>query len=126
MNVSPLICYPFPPPTEKSRGGLLHPNPLMGARSPDVDPLCDPQHGAAVTLLQPAQPGVQQQGQQPLRSRLHTQPCRRILPRSQRGPQAGEPESVLESSSTEHRGDGGKRLSRGPYQDVRTQHWINR
>lgn len=108
-----------PPPVEKPRGGLLHPNPVLGARSPDADPLRDPQHGAAATLLQPAQPGVQQQGQQPLRSCLHPQPRRRLLPQPQGGPQTGEPESLLESSSTEHRGDGGKRLSRGPYQDVR-------
>ncbi len=116
-----LSNFHFPPPIEKPRGGLLYSNPVLGARSPDADPLRDPQHGAAAAFLQPAQPGVQQQGQQPLGSRLHPQPRSHLLPRPQGGPQTGEPESLLESSSTEHRGDGGKRLSRGPYQDVRTQ-----
>lgn len=75
-----VIPYPFTPPLEKPRGGLLHPNPDLGARSPNADPLRDPQHGAAATLLQPAQPGVQQQGQQPLESSLHSQPHRLLLP----------------------------------------------
>lgn len=116
-----VTCYVLPLPLEKPRGGLLHQNPVLGARPPDADPVCDPQHGAAVALLQPAQSGVQQQGRQPLRSFLHPQPHKLLLPQPQGGPQTGEPESLLESSSTEHRGDGGKRLSGGTYKDVRTQ-----
>lgn len=87
---------------EKPRRGLLHPNPVLGARSPNADPLRDPQYGAAAALLQLAQPGVQQQGQQPLRPRLRSQPHRCLFPQPQGGPQTGEPESVLESSSTKH------------------------
>lgn len=36
---------------EKPRGGLLHANSVLGARAPNADPLRDPQHGAAATLL---------------------------------------------------------------------------
>lgn len=91
----------------------------MGAGPPDADPLRHPQHGAAAALLQPAQPGLQQQGELPIGARLHPQSHGFLLPRRQGRPQAGEPEGVLEPSPTEHRGDGGKRLSRGSYQDMR-------
>lgn len=110
----------FPLPVEKPRGGLLHPHAVLGAGPPDADPLRHPQHGAASALLQPAQPGVHQQGQLPHGPRLRPQPRRRLLPRPQGGPQTGEPESLLESSSTEHRGNGGKGLSRRTHQDVKT------
>lgn len=91
----------------------------MGARPPDAHAIRDSQYGTAATLLQPTLPGVQQQGQQPLGPCLHTQQHRSLLPQPQGGPQTGEPESLLESGSTEHRGDGGKRLSRGAHQDMR-------
>lgn len=38
-------------PIEKPRGGLLHANSVLGARSPNADPLRDPQHGAAASFL---------------------------------------------------------------------------
>lgn len=108
--------------TEKSRGRLLHSNPVLGAGSPDADPLRYPQHGAAAALLQPAQPGVQQQGQLSLGHGPPPQSHRFLLPQPQGRTQTGEPKGVLESSSAEHRGNGGERLPRGPNQDVRAEH----
>lgn len=102
---------------EKPRGGLLHQNPDVGARSPDADALRDPQHGAAATLLQHALSGFQQQ--ESLRPGLRPQPHRCRYSWSQRWPQTREPEGLLESSETDYWGDGGKRLSGGAHQDMR-------
>lgn len=85
---------------EKPRGRLLHTHFVLGARTAPAHPLRDPQHGAAPPFLQPPQPGLQQQRQQPLRTISQPYSQRRTIP--WQGWQTGEPESLLEPGQTEH------------------------
>lgn len=81
----------------------------MGAWTLDPDPVRDPQHRAAPSLLHRAQSGVQQQ----IRHQISVVPQQRSAQRRGERPQkqqTRESENVLEPSETRHRGDGGERL----------------
>lgn len=105
-----LITIPFLFSAEKSRGRQLREDAGLGAGALAAHRLHCAQHGAASAVLQRAQPGLQQQGHQPLRRTLREpHPLFQHLP--YQGHETGKQQAIFQQSQAKNRRDGRKRFS---------------